>query len=77
MSQPSPWARDQSKGLQGCGPRGKPGSAKECEGIDPHTPQGNPNFGSWSPSGLPNLQRAIARVKIHRLEELFISLEKY
>jgi hypothetical protein len=39
-----PWARDQGKGLQGCGLRGRPEShftcsweCKECEGMNPHT----------------------------------------
>jgi hypothetical protein len=40
-----------------------PGSAKECEGMNPHTPKGAPTLGVWSPGGLPNLQRAIARAK--------------
>jgi len=31
--------------------------------------------GSWSPGGLPNLQRAIAGVKTHWIEEILISLE--
>ncbi len=26
LSQPQPWARDQGKGLQGCGPKRKPGT---------------------------------------------------
>jgi hypothetical protein len=39
-----------------------------------HTPR-EFHFGNWSPSGLPNLQRAIAGVKIQCLEEFFISLE--
>jgi hypothetical protein len=40
------WAYDRSKGLQGCGPREKPGNhftcsweCKECEGMNPHTPK--------------------------------------
>jgi hypothetical protein len=33
------------------------------------------HLGSWSLDGLSNLQRAIARVKIHWIEEFFISLE--
>jgi hypothetical protein len=33
------------------------------------------HFGSWSPSGLSNLQRAIAGVKTQWLEEFFISME--
>jgi hypothetical protein len=38
------------------------GSAKECEGMNPHTPKGTP---SGSFGGFPNLQRAIAKVKTH------------
>jgi len=34
------WARDQGKGLQGCEPRGKPGSEGKCEGMNPNTPKG-------------------------------------
>jgi hypothetical protein len=34
-------------------------------------------LGVEDPNGLPNLQNAIARVKTHLLEELFISLESY
>jgi hypothetical protein len=50
-----------------------PGSARECEGIDPHIPKGTPTLGV----GIPNLQKAIARVKIQWLEEFFIPLEIY
>jgi hypothetical protein len=39
-----------------------------------HTPR-EFHFGSWSPNGLPNLQRAIAGVKTQWLEEFFISME--
>jgi hypothetical protein len=66
LSQPWPWARNQGKGLQGWGPRGKPKSARMCEGIDPHTP-----------GGLSNFQSAITEVKTHRIEQFFISLESY
>ncbi len=44
VSQPQFWARDQGKGLQGCGPKGRPEShftcsreCKECEGMNLHT----------------------------------------
>jgi hypothetical protein len=40
-----------------------PGSARECEGTNPHTLKGTPTLGSWSPDGLSNFQNAIARVK--------------
>jgi hypothetical protein len=42
--------------------------------MNPHTPR-EFHFGSWSPSGLLNLQRAILGVKTQWLEELFISME--
>jgi hypothetical protein len=35
------------------------------------------HFGSWSPNGLPNFKRAIAKVKTHLFEEFFISLKRY
>ncbi len=70
--------------LQGCGPRGTPESHitcsrefKECEGMNPHTPKGIPMLGVGVPKGLPNFQSAIAKVKTPRLEEFFISLERY
>ncbi len=44
VSQPQPWAHDQGKGLQRCEPKVNPRitfhvpeSAKECEGMNPHT----------------------------------------
>jgi hypothetical protein len=52
-----------------------PGNARECEGIDPHTPKGTPTLGVGSPGGLPNFQRAISGVKTQWLEEFFISLK--
>ncbi len=69
MSQPQPWARDQGKGLQGCGPKRKlgvtqhtPGSVRGCEGMNPHTPMGF-HCGNWSPSGFLNFQKTITGVK--------------
>jgi hypothetical protein len=41
-----------------------PENAKECEGMNPHTPY-----------GLPNLQRVIAGAKIRWIEKFLISLE--
>jgi len=35
------------------------------------------HFGSWSPGGLLNVQRAIARVKTQWLEKFFIPLKSY
>jgi len=53
-----------------------PESAKECEGMKPHTPQMNSHFGSYSPNGLSNFQRAITGVKTHWIEMFFTSLER-
>jgi hypothetical protein len=54
-----------------------PGSVKECEGIGPHTPKGTPTLGSWSPGGLPNVQRAILGIKTQWIEKFLISLESH
>jgi hypothetical protein len=56
---------------------GKLGSEGKCEGMNPHTPKGAFTLGIWSPGGLPNLQRAIARVKTQWIEKFLISLESY
>jgi hypothetical protein len=50
----------------------------ECKrvwGNEPSHSQGNSHFGSWSPGGLLNLQRAIKRVKTHWIEAFLISLK--
>jgi len=67
--------------LQGCGPRRKLGitqhtleSVRKCEGTNPHTSR-EFHFGSWTPDGLPNFQRASSGVKTQWLEEFFISME--
>jgi hypothetical protein len=79
--QPSPGARDQGKGLQGCEPRRKPkvtqhipGIVGECEGMNLYTSKES-HFKSWSPSGLPNFQKTIIGVKPQGLEAFLISLE--
>ncbi len=51
-----------------------PGSAKKCEGMNLHTPK-EFHFGSWTLSGLPNLQRVIVGIKTHWIEMFLISLE--
>ncbi len=51
-------------------------SVRECEYEDSHS-QVSSHFGSWSPSGLPNLHRAIAEGKTLCIEKQFISLEIY
>jgi hypothetical protein len=61
--------RPRQKGLKGTG-------QEECEKEDSHSQVSSP-FGSWSPSGLPNLQGMIAKVKTPCIEEFFISLESY
>ncbi len=45
---------DQSKGLQGCRPRGKLESVGECENEHSHSKVSS-HFASWSPGGLLNL----------------------
>ncbi len=55
----------------------KPGSEGKCEGMNPHTPKGTSTLGVWSPDGFPKLQRAIAGVKTHWIEKLFVLLESY
>jgi hypothetical protein len=49
---PSLGLATKAKGLQGCGPRGSPGvtshtpgSVRECEGVNPHTPKATPTLG--------------------------------
>ncbi len=51
-------------------------SVRECEDEDSHS-QVSSHFGSWSLGGLLNLQRAISKVKTHRIEKFLISLESY
>jgi hypothetical protein len=64
-----PWARDQGK-------RVSRARAKKSVRMKTHSQVSSP-FGSWSPSGLPNLHRAIVDVKTPHIEEFFISLESY
>jgi hypothetical protein len=48
---------------------------KRVRGNDPPHSQMNSHFGSWSPDGFLNLQRAISKVKTHWIETLPISLK--
>ncbi len=73
-----------ARGRKVAGQEGSPGvmphalgSARKCEGIDPHTLKGIPTLGVWSPNGLPNLQSTIAKVKTQWFEDFFISLKSY
>jgi len=50
-------------------------SAREYEGVNPHTPKAISHFGRWNPNGPSKLQRVISRVKIQWLVAFFISLE--
>ncbi len=43
--------------------------------VGPPHSQVNSHFGSWTPIGFPDFHRVIVRVKIHWIEEFFISLE--
>ncbi len=54
-----------------------PGSARKCEGIDPHTPKGIPTLGVGVLVDSQNLQRAIAGVKTDCIKDFFISLKSY
>jgi hypothetical protein len=54
-----------------------PGSAKEWEGMNLHTPKWIPIVKVGVSNELPNFQRVITRVKTHWFEEFFISLESY
>jgi len=51
-----------------------PGNARECEGIDPHTPKGTPTL---VVGVLVDSQRAMVGFKTQWIEDLFISLERY
>jgi hypothetical protein len=60
----------------------KPGShiscSQECKrvwGNEPSHSQINSHFGSWSPNGLLNFQKAIVEVKTHWIKMFLISLE--
>jgi len=55
----------------------KPESEGKCEGMNPRTPKGASTLGVLSPSGFPNFQRTIAKVKTQWIEKFFISLESY
>jgi hypothetical protein len=67
---------DQGKGLQEVEPRERPRNVGECEDEHSHS-QVNSHVGSWSPIGLSNLQKVIAKVKTPHLEKFFISLKNY
>jgi len=59
-------------------PRSHISCSWECKrvwGNEPPHSQMSSHFGSWSPNGLPNLQRVIAGVKTHWIEKFIISLE--
>jgi hypothetical protein len=50
-------------------------SVRECENEDSHS-QVSSHFGNWSPGGLPNLQKAITKVKTPRIKDFFYIIEK-
>ncbi len=71
-----------ARAYKGVGQEGSPGvtshalgSVGKCENEPSHS-QVSSHFGSWSPDGLPNFQRAIAGVKTHWNEEFLISLKR-
>jgi len=47
---------------------------KKVWGNEPSHSQKSFHFGSWSPGGLPNVQRAISRVKNQWLKEFFYTI---
>jgi hypothetical protein len=69
------FCRNPSLGLATKGTQAKR-SVRECEEEDSHS-QVSSHFGSWSPSGLSNLQRIIAEVKTPCIKEFFIPLKIY
>jgi hypothetical protein len=78
------WLMTKVKACKDAGQKGIPGvtlhapmSAKECEGMNLHTPKWTPILGVGVPNGFPSLERAIAGVKIHWMEALLISLESF
>jgi hypothetical protein len=82
LSQPKPWARDQGKGLQGCGPRKNPRNDISCSwecrrvwGNEPSHSQMSSHLGSWSLNGLLNFQKVIVRAKTQWIENFLILLE--
>jgi len=54
-----------------CKVAGQEGSPRVKESVrnEPSHSQKSFHFGRWSPNGLPNVQRVIARVKTQWLEE--------
>ncbi|CAK9880080.1 unnamed protein product [Sphagnum jensenii] len=64
-------ARDQGKGVARVRAKRKPGShiktpgsARKCEGVDPHTPKATPMLGvgeSWSPKRTPETSERVLR----------------
>jgi len=52
-------------------------SEGKCEGMNPRTPKRASILGVCSPSGLPNFQITITRIKTQWIKKLFISLESY
>jgi hypothetical protein len=53
---------------------------RECKrmwGNEPSHSQMSSHLGSWSPDGLPNLQRTIVGVKTHFIETFLISLKSF
>ncbi len=74
LSQPQPWARDQSKGLQGCRPRRKPRShttcsesVRKCEGMNPHTLKGASTLGVGVPVDSQIFKRRLQGPKLNGL----------
>jgi hypothetical protein len=55
----------------------EPPEWRKVWGNEPSHSQGSFHFGSWSPSGLLNIQRTIEGVKTNWIKEFLISLKRY
>jgi Na+-translocating ferredoxin:NAD+ oxidoreductase RnfG subunit len=73
-----------ARAIQGCGPRGSPGvtshtlgsakSARECEGVNTHTPKATPTLGEGIPMDFQNF---IERFEGSKLNGLWRSLYQW
>jgi hypothetical protein len=71
-----------ARAYKSAGQEGSPGvtfhaprSAKECEGMNPHTPKGTPTLGVGIPVDFQIFREQLKGVKTHGFEAFIISLE--
>jgi hypothetical protein len=79
---PSLGLTTKERACKGAGQKKKPRNhiscSRECGRVrrsEPSHSQVSSHFGSWSPDGFSNLQKAISRIKTHWIEKFFISLK--